>query len=155
MFIAILSTLISSIALVGVVISLLLQARQLRASRVEAAHNSQIDMIKFAIENPSLVAEMEGVPNDEALVKDVVRNWYITNLWMSYDIGTVSKVGLQERVAIIFSVDEARKWWERAARGYELSAVSKREKEFFIIVNGECQRLNQLHASSAASGSVS
>jgi hypothetical protein len=57
MLIAIVSTLISSVALLGVAISLFLQARQLRASQIQTARASQMELMRSALEHPDLVAE--------------------------------------------------------------------------------------------------
>ena len=49
---SIIATIISSIALIGVAASLLLQNRQLRASQVQVVREMHLELIRTAIENP-------------------------------------------------------------------------------------------------------
>ena len=56
--IAIISTLISSIALVGVAVSLVLQARQLRASQIQASRATQVELIKVSIDSRELISDI-------------------------------------------------------------------------------------------------
>lgn len=143
MLIAVISTLISSIALVGVALSLLLQGRQLRASRIQAARASQVELMKFAIDNPTMVNGLDGAEDIEGFVKGVVRNWYFTYLSMSYDNRTISKSSLR-RVASVALADETTcKWWAESGHTLNEVATSRREKEFFTIVDGEFQRARQ------------
>ena len=141
MLIAIISTLISSIALAGVALGLILQARQLRASRIQAARTAQIDLLKFAIDNPTMVNELEGAEDVEGFVKGVVRNWYFSYLSMSYDNKTITKASLQKIAQTVFAAEAARKWWAEAAGSFDEVATSRREKEFFTIVDAEFQRV--------------
>src|SRR5690242_6399785 len=105
MLISVISVLISSIALFGVAVGLLFQARQLRASQIQAARASQVELLKFAIGNPGMVKAMDGFSDSSTFVNYVIRNWYFTYLSMSYDNRTITKTGLQ-RVAETAFKDE-------------------------------------------------
>ena len=89
--IAIISTLISSVALLGVAVGLFTEARQLRANQIQTARASQIELMRLAIESQDLVAEALGVEDANTFVKNVVRNWYLGHLSTSYDIKTLTK----------------------------------------------------------------
>jgi hypothetical protein len=143
MFLAVLSTLISSIALVGVVISLLLQARQLRVNQVQAARASQIELIKFALSNPEISMEVEGAEDSETFIRNVVRNWYFTHLSLGYEVGNVPRSRLQSIASLLFADESTRRWWAETRQGYNEGASSRRDKEFFTIIDGEYQKSNQ------------
>src|SRR5215472_7508278 len=137
MLIAALSTLISSIALIGVAISLLLQARQLRSSRVQAAHTSQLELIRFAIDNPTMTQELAATDDSETYVKDVIRNWYISHLSLSYDLRDVSVPQLKRQASRFFEAEGVRTWWAKVRDSYSDGPTTRRGKEFFTIVDGE------------------
>jgi hypothetical protein len=156
MLISILSTLISSIALLGVAISLFLQARQLRASQIQAARASQVELIKFTLDNPAMAAmaeELEGTGDAENFVQNVFRNWYFVHLSMSYDTRATSKSNIQRLARVTFMAEGARRWWEEIGHTYDEMATSKREKEFYAIVDGEFQRVSRMRGS-AKTGDV-
>jgi hypothetical protein len=140
MLISLISVLISSVALLGVAMGLLLQARQLRASRIQAARASQVELLRFAIENPSMVKTIDGFTNDETFVKFVIRNWYFTYLSMSYDNRTISKASLQMVARTAFKDAFMRKFWSEAKYSYSGVATSRREKDFFTIIDAEFQQ---------------
>jgi len=58
MLLSLIATVISSVALVGVAIGLLIQARQLQASQLQAARSLHVDFIKLAMEDPSIAVAM-------------------------------------------------------------------------------------------------
>lgn len=147
MFIAILSTLISSIALVGVVISLLLQARQLRANQIQVTRASQVELLKFYFDNPAMAAELVGANDSKEFTKDIVTNWYVTHLALSYENRAVSKSRLQNIASDLFKSEASRGWWASMGHTYYDGATSRREKEFFAIFEAEYQRINRTRES--------
>jgi hypothetical protein len=154
MLIAVVSTLISSVALLGVAVSLVIQARQLRASQTQAARASQMELMRLSIEQPNLVAEALGAEDHDALVKDVVRNWYIGHLSTSYDLRTLTRSHLRRLVRDLFAVQESRTWWEMARSSYSDDATSKRQREFFASVDEEFERVARAAEAPAASPAV-
>jgi hypothetical protein len=153
MFIAILSTLISSIALVGVAASLLLQSRQLRASQIQASRASQVELIKFALNNPALTKDFAEVGDPEDFVRAALYTWHFAHLSLTYAVGDVSKQRLQTLAFRLFSSEDARKWWAELGSSYKDGARSRSDKEFFVIVNREYERAD-LIAESAKSCDV-
>jgi hypothetical protein len=143
MSIAGLSTLISSIALIGVAISLLLQARQLRANQLQIAHTSQLELMKTGLDNPSLLLDLGSGPGTEdpvTFTKYVLLNWRMTHFSMLYDLKATSNAGLRVRAEGLFTSDLARKWWGLAGPDYLALAVSRRQRKFFDIVDGAFQQ---------------
>jgi hypothetical protein len=145
MIIAILSTLVSSIALVGVAISLLLQARQLRANQVQVTYASQLELLKLGLDNPSIITELGmGYGGTEDLVKSIYLNWYITHLAISFDTGIMNKPNLEGSLKGLFAVEDSRRWWADARQSYRNDTSSRRRKAFFAIVDGQFQQASRV-----------
>lgn len=140
MLLATLSTLISSIALIGVAVSLLLQARQLRSGQVQSTADSQRELMKFALEYPAIVGQLAGAKNLDDFTKQIALNWHMSHLETCYLNNTVAEKQLRRLVALIFSNEFARAWWKAYGISYDDSATSRRERDFFAIVNAEFKR---------------
>jgi hypothetical protein len=137
MVIALISILISSIALVGVAISLLLQSRQLRISQLEASRIAQSTLIQMGLANPSLAAGVFGFSDREWLAKAALVNWQVKCWEMSYLIKAMSAKSVQVQAAELFASEFSRVWWLRVRELYRFDATTKRERQFFTIVDTE------------------
>lgn len=137
MVIALISTLISSIALVAVAISLLLQGRQLRISQLEASRVAQSALIQMGLANPSLAAGVFGFSDGEWLAKAALANWQVKTWEMSYLIKAMSAKSVKVQAGELFASDFPREWWSRVRELYGFDATTKREREFFAIVDTE------------------
>jgi Family of unknown function (DUF6082) len=144
MSLAILSTLISSIALVGVTIGLYLQARQLRVNNIQVAHISRIELIKAGLDYPDFAARVEGYVDPEELVKAVLLNWQFTHLMMTYDIRDSSRANIESTAERFFAVEDARKWWVDARDSYRENAISRRQKKFFSLIDKQFDQASRL-----------
>lgn len=140
MIIALVSTLISSIALVGVVISLLQQNRQLRISQLEASRAAQSALIQMSLNNSSLAAEAFGFPDGEWFAKAALTNWQVKYWEMSYLIKAMSADSVRGQAAELFISEFPRLWWSRFRELYQADAKTKREREFFSIIDTEFER---------------
>jgi uncharacterized protein DUF6082 len=143
MLLGVLSTLISSVALIGVAVSLFLQSRQLRANQVQIAHASQLELMKSGLDRPSLIIDLGfglGAPDEDTFIKYIYLNWYINHLSTTFDLKTTSKLRIQRIAEDVFTADVPRKWWVVARESYRDRAVTRRQKEFFAIVDGAFQK---------------
>jgi hypothetical protein len=97
--IAIISTLISSIALVGVVVSLLLQARQIRVSQLQASRSAQAEMLKVAIEDPEVASAALGRSDVDVFAREIFLNLQMKTLELHYllKLYPAANVSLQTR----------------------------------------------------------
>jgi HAMP domain-containing protein len=114
---AVVSMLLSSIALIGAAVSLALQGRQLRANQVQVAHSSQLELMKIGLENPAVIAEI-GLAGTSPL----------------------SKPHLQRLAREIFAAKPARGWWTLARESYHSDVTSRRQRVFFDVVDEEFQQ---------------
>lgn len=140
MIIALVSTLISSIALAGVAVSLILQSRQLRTSQLEASRVAQSALIQMALTNPTAAAEAFGFPDEEWFAKAALTNWQVKYWEMSYSVKAISAGSVQVQAAELFASEFPRLWWSRFRELYRADATTKREREFFTIIDTEFER---------------
>jgi hypothetical protein len=136
MLLSLLSTLISSIALVGVAISLYLQGRQLRSAQVQSTAASHIELLKFAIEHPTLAGELAGNDDPDDLAKQVALNWHISYLQMAYSNKSITDQYLRSLAKYLLSTNYARSWWAGPGQSYG-NAATRSDRRFFAIFNEE------------------
>lgn len=139
---AIVSTLISSVALVGVMIGLLLQARQLRMNNIQTFKASHAELIRMMMDYPESWADSSDsvTPDPDSLRKHAMTNWQVRNLQFGYDAGTVPERSVRWEVAHLFAVSHRREWWALVRASYDAAMVSRRDRRFFQIVDEECGR---------------
>nr|WP_281901592.1 DUF6082 family protein [Phytohabitans aurantiacus] len=84
--IAIVSTLISSLALVGVMVSLLAQVRQLQVNRLQAFRATQAELIKMALDDPALFADPADAlaADSESSRRHGFLNWHMKHFQLGY-----------------------------------------------------------------------
>ena len=140
MTIAVISTLISSIALSGVAASLLLQARQLRASQLQAARAAQFDFIKIQFDKPELASAVFG---DQFRAEVSLMNWYVKYMELSYLLKTISKESMILQAKLLFSGNYSREWWNLARDVYKAEAAGRLEREFFAILDAAYEKAVQ------------
>ncbi len=141
MIIAVISALISSIALVGVVASLLLQARQLRASQLQASRSTQFDLVKLLLDRPELAETILG----DASPNDMIVNSYLKYFELSYLMRVASRESVQHQLTGLFTASYPREWWATHRETYKIEAESagKLELDFFTISDEAFRRATQ------------
>ena len=148
MIIAIISTLISSIALAAVALSLLLQARQLRVSQLQSARSAQFEFIRMQFDKPELTTAVFG---DQLSMEGVLANWYMKYLELSYSLKAASGNSVLLQAELLFSGQYFREWWERAREVYQAEANGKSEREFWTIIDKAFQDARQRDLAAATS----
>lgn len=143
MFIAIIATFISSIALVGVAIGLILQARQLRTSQIQAVRSLQIELIKIGLNDPLLGTSIDPDVEPSEAPKAALLNLTLMVWRVGYSLNTFSRSVISYNARRIFKLEYPRTWWEMAHESYEINASTKREKEFVALVSTEFQNAIQ------------
>ena len=142
MVLSLIATIISSIALIGVAVGLVLQARQLRANQLQTMRTFQLELIKIGIERPNIhypIARADRGTGDSS--RDGYLNLWMKYLELGYYFGGVSSVSASLQAAYFFESEFSRKWWKTLARDvYRVEATTKRQKEFLAIVDAEFQK---------------
>ncbi|MFI7337061.1 DUF6082 family protein [Streptomyces sp. NPDC050085] len=137
------SALLSGLAVIGVIVSLILQAREGKASRVQTARAAHTDLIKTAIENPDYL-ECWGGPDPTRSVLLRRQHMYINlviSYWeMSYEIGDLKDDWLAAVSDEVFTGEVGRSFWERYRSARMTTAPSRRLKRFNQIIDDRYQR---------------
>lgn len=146
MLISIIATIISSIALIGVAAGLILQARQIRISQIQAVRSLHLELIKTGIDNPSLVAALVSEDTDPSESEKIA---YL-NLWVEfwragYGMKSMSKASIAFYAQLIFEREYARRWWQTGRDLHYIEVSGKRERDFLDIVDAEFQNAIKGH----------
>ena len=146
MIIAIISTLISSIALAGVAASLFLQARQLRVSQLQASRAAHFEYIRLLLDRPELATNIFA---EQFRPESSVLNWYLKYFELSYLMRAASRDSVLIQITEMFAANYPYEWWKIARPIYETeaSSMSKMERDFFTIVNEAFEIATQRKAS--------
>lgn len=135
------SILISSIALAGVIVSLLLQIRQLRTSQVEVFRTLQIEIARMAFERPEIIVDpADPVRADPSTFqRHVYLNLTVMYWRAAFMLGSLNEAALRNDVAALFRVRSRCDWWAMARASYALLSGSKgsRSRRFFDTVDTE------------------
>jgi hypothetical protein len=139
---AVISILISSVALVGVMLGLLLQARQLRVSNIQTFRSGHSELVRMAMEYPDLhVNPADKIsPDPESLRRNNLLNWGTQHLRFGYEIGAIPEASVRWEIARNFSAAIWREWWARVRDSYVAAANSKKDRQFISIVDEEYAR---------------
>jgi hypothetical protein len=113
------SALLSSIALGGVVLSLLYQARDSRTAREQTIRSLQLELIKMQMEDPDLMTA-SGAPWGLAIPSESapIREFLYIQIWISYLLGNyvideISEAALRYVIANeLFRSRAGRDYWE-------------------------------------------
>lgn len=144
MTLSLIAIIISSIALIGVALGLMLQARQLRTDRLQAMRVLQLELIKIGLDNPKLLPYSIRNVESENLPQTTYLNLWVKYLETGYEFGAVSKEGAALQMAQIFDSEFPRAWWTTSGRAfYKAEAGTKSRKEFFVIADAEFQHAIQ------------
>lgn len=105
---SIVATIISSIALIAVAMSLVLQNRQLRANQIQAVRKMHLEVMKMVFDNPALASSVYQTPHLENLPLTVLLNLHMSFWETSYSLDAIDKFGLTSQARWFFSSEDAR-----------------------------------------------
>jgi hypothetical protein len=154
---SIIATIISSIALIGVALGLILQSRQVKANQLQVMREMHLELIKVGIDNPALASSVTADIGEENYSRAGYLNLWVKYLQTGYSLKTISKASVALHTARMFMSEYSRDWWGTHARaGYRTEAWKKSEKEFFEIVDAQFQdEIRKLKSSGSSSGELS
>ena len=140
------SALLSSLALGGVVVSLLYQARDNLNAREQTTRTLQHELIKMQLDDPTLMTAMGApwgldIPSESTPIREhlYVQMW-VSFLAGNYTIGEISESavrGLAERE--LFHSSAGRKYWATAGQ-LQIANSSGRRKHFFRFLDEEYKK---------------
>jgi hypothetical protein len=141
------SALLSALALGGVVISLLYQARDLRIASEQAARTFHSDLLRMEMDDPFYMEIMAatGIPGEGPFDFDSLRRRQFIHLWVShwesqYKLGEMTDDNVRYTAsAELFNSSEGRRYWS-GVRDLKLKKYRGRLARFAKIVNEEYNR---------------
>jgi len=160
------SALIGGVALIGVGLSLALQTREARESRLQDQRSRHADLLRDAINDPELAACWGpiGLPEDDysSVKRHLYTNQILSTWQTSYKIGVISEGQLMRSAAVLFSGPVGRAFWERththrAGQARDEDAAAMRFHEILETAYRNApapsipERTAQEHSSNAAS----
>jgi hypothetical protein len=139
------SAILSAVALIGVSLSLIVQARQARAERVRVVRERHMELLRIVLDAPDLYGPIIGELTPRA--PDETRQFLFATMWMNYarmgyQLGILDEQLIREEVLrSAFGGEPLRKWWAVAGKYWSISAKSdRRARQFTRITNDEYHR---------------
>jgi Family of unknown function (DUF6082) len=136
------SALITALALGGVVISLLYQARDVSASRSQAIRTFQFELLRMELEDADLMWA-SGAPWGTAAPTDYghLRRHIFVHMWLSYWEGQfllkeMSSRSVRSAARELFNGEPGREYWENSGNG-RLASNEGRRLQFLRIIDEE------------------
>lgn len=134
------SALLSVLALIGIAISLILQARENKANREQALRASHSDLMQKAMDDP-LYARVWGAlmaPGDfDSQREHMYVNLIISHWEMEYGLGAITEEHLRAIVHAVFSEEAGRRYWRSARSVRMISSMGRKEERFHQILDEE------------------
>jgi len=140
---AVVSVIISSVAIGLVVASLSLQHRQLRASHLQTERLLHVELVRLGIEYPEIIVDPNRplYRDSESVRKYSFVNLNFVLLWLMFSSpGGYSESALRLTLKSLFSAETTRSWWAEASGNYRAFGVGRRHRRFIAITDDEYQR---------------
>jgi hypothetical protein len=139
------AALLSSLALVGVALSLVAQNRDAKVAREQAVRSLHSDLVRSGMD-PSLFRVVSSSRANSAPGSELrTRQRRYANLWVQYwaslhELGLITEDDLRRHLRTsLFSGDIGREYW-RSIRDASIPAGSRRNRRFYRIVDDEYQK---------------
>jgi hypothetical protein len=137
------AALLTALAIGGVVASLLVQGKEMRIAREQAARSLHQGLIHMAIEDPTLIPVF-GIEWDHASVGHTRQQLY-ANLWIThfrsvFELGYITENELRLALADLFRGEVGRACWATSREAFIAGFTSRRHRKFGDIVEGEYAR---------------
>lgn len=138
------SAILAMLALGGIAVSLIFQARQARTDQVQGIRQLHLELMRMTLDDPAMYLPSWG-PLDEPTIRrkqqHIFTNLIMTYLWMGYETGVISDAELRYYFAGIFRGEVARRYWNRARSGWAVivSPNRGRRRRFVRIIDDQYQ----------------
>jgi hypothetical protein len=135
---------LSVLALAGVAVSLVFQARETKASRDQALRSLHVDLLKMAMDD-AVYRRCWG-PFFDSDDPDAQRAQMYTNMIFShwelmFELNAITEGHLREAVSVVLTGEEGRRFWEGSRSMRASAAGTRRERRFHEIVDEEYLRV--------------
>jgi hypothetical protein len=137
------SAILAMLALGGVAVSLLFQARQAQAQQVQAARQYHFELYRMTLDKPELYLSLWDVPDlpptrqgQQLGFTNLIFNYY----WMSYDLRAIPEPELRRALAGVFSGPIGQHYWSEARDSWLGLSGGRRSRKFVQIVEDEYKK---------------
>lgn len=141
------SALLSVFAIIGVTVTLIYQAREVKVAREEARRNAIGDLLKMAMEDPDF-NECWGPTGLDESFKDQRQHMYVNMIlsqWqMSYETGALGEKRLRVIAEEMFLGRVGRKFWKDAREIRLATTENKRAQRFHEVLDEAYQKVVHL-----------
>lgn len=132
------SALLSAFALVGIVVTLVLQARDTKVSREQGQRQAHLELMKMALENPLYRRAWGPVHPGRAPGTDLQQiyvNLIFSSWQMSFELKTMDERLLRAVTSTLFKGEPGRRFWAGARETRIATSATRRERRFHRIVD--------------------
>jgi uncharacterized protein DUF6082 len=131
------SAIVAAIALLGVMISLVIQSREIREARKNARRSHHVELMRMAMDDPGYM-ECWGPYLTESFVAErqytyvnlVVAHWY-----SEYDIGELSDPLLRATAASVLASAPGRRYWQNTGTFWRDNYSGRRARRFHQVLD--------------------
>lgn len=139
------SAVLSGIALVGVSLSLLVQARQAKVERIRIARERHMELLRIALDAPDVYGPVIGLDASRSTID--TRQFLFSTMWVNYarvgfQMGVLSEDILHDDIfGPAFRNEPIRKWWVAVRKVWSDDLVpDRRERRFVQIIDEEYRK---------------
>lgn len=141
------SALLAAVGLSGVAISIVIQIRESRNTRLYATHSRHYDLYRAALDDPALMEvshSISQIPSLEKRKQAVYINLQLQFWLMLWEIGSLPEATLHGYASDLFGTEPGREYWKNfGASRKSLDTGAHGEGRFLQIVNEEYKRLGE------------
>jgi hypothetical protein len=133
------SAILAALALIGVVWSLVLQAREAKAAREQALRALHTDLMKMALDEPDFLRCWGPIGDSVDLGwfrKHVYTNLIVSHWQLMWEVGVLSQAHLRVLAGQFFAGAVGRRFWAEARGPRATAETSRRARQFTAIVDG-------------------
>lgn len=136
------SAILALLALGGVAVSLVFQAREMRANRVHATRLVHMDLLKMAMDDPLYMRSLgpSRFSNDDLRRQSLYVNPLIGYWRMAYEMGEASELHLRAVAADFFAGEDGQRFWRTWGHERIRTSTEKRTRRFHEILDEEYQK---------------
>lgn len=132
------SALLSAFALAGIVVTLVLQARETKVSREQGQRMAHSELLKMALESPVYRRAWDPVlpgRDPDADLQQIYLNLIFSSWQMSFELKTMDDRLLRVVTSALFKGEPGRRFWAGARETRIATSATRRERRFHRIVD--------------------
>jgi hypothetical protein len=134
------SAVLSVLALIGVVVSLMIQARETRVAREQARRALHFELLKMAMDDPFYLRVWGpfAPPDTDRYREHMYANLIVSHWQMDWEVGTLDEEHLREVAAIFLQGEIGNRFWHdvREMR-MKAEGSQRRRRRFLQIIDQE------------------